>query len=211
MKTSAYLEQALFFEQSPVIDQFFEAKSSQLFEPLGSRSFIRVYVQLPPIQDNDRDRTGDIWTRNDSKPPIDAGSVPPSPVDCHRHCQEDPPTYVGTPGLVLQDVSDPQELTRIAHVSSVVEGSKRSRLIVSQIEGFWRMLPYMVRIFELFRHCYGRYLCVAFHIALYSNGIPTVVCLSIEIYLKPLCLNSGSYLDLGSLFCFLVLSVKRTK
>ncbi len=211
MKTSAYLEQALFFEQSPVIDQFFEAKSSLLFEPPGARSFVRVYVQSPLIQDQGWDGNGDIRKKNDSKPPVDASSVPPSPVDWHRYCQEDPPTYVGTPGLALQDVSDPNELTRVAHVSSVIEASKRSTLIVSQNEGFWGVLPYMVRIFKLFRHHRGRYLCVAFHKALSSNGIRTVVCLLTDSYLKLLCLNFGSYLDLESLFCFLGPSVKRTK
>ncbi len=119
MKTSAYFEQALFYEQSPATDQFFEIRSSQLFEALEGCSFVDVYVQSPPYDDQTSNgkRPGDFLRKNDAKSLIKLSSVPPSPVDYHRYCKEGPPRYVEASGLRLQRVSDPEGLSSLASVS----------------------------------------------------------------------------------------------
>lgn len=120
MKTSSYLEQTLFFEQSPTTDQYFEDRSDQLFELPGGTSFVKVHVQWP---DHDHAPNGLLWDRklnDDFKPLFSPTSDPPSPVDWHRYAREEPPHYVEPPRLRREEVSDLGNLTEIARVSLAV-------------------------------------------------------------------------------------------
>lgn len=120
MKTSSYVEQALFFEQSPATDQYFEDRSSQLFEPSGGTSFVKTHVQLPYY---DHVPNGSHWGRKlkyDFKPGDSPTSDPPSPVDWYRYAREYPPHYVEPPKLRREKISDLGKLTEIAQVSLAV-------------------------------------------------------------------------------------------
>ncbi|KAF6234582.1 hypothetical protein HO173_007208 [Letharia columbiana] len=115
MRTSSYLEQTLSFEQSPATDQYFEVRSSHLFELQGGSSCIEIYVQRPS-----QDQSIDEWNvvqNYDQKQDFEYNSEPPSPVDWHRYStREHPPHYVGWPGLERQKVSNAEDLEEIASV-----------------------------------------------------------------------------------------------
>lgn len=120
MKTSSYLEQTLFFEQSPTTDQYFEDRSSHLFELPGGTSFVKVHVQLPY---HDQASHGSLWDpklKNDFNPGLSPTSDPPSPVDWYRYARDEPPHYVEPPRLRREEVSDLGKLTEIARVSLAV-------------------------------------------------------------------------------------------
>ncbi len=116
MKISSYLEQTLFFEQSPATDQYFEDRAPQLFESSGGTSFIKVDVQLPC---HDPISNGCVWIHkieSESKADMLSDSQPPSPVDCNRFLKKDPPHYVEPARLQRYEVSDTEELAEVARV-----------------------------------------------------------------------------------------------
>ena len=114
MKTSPYLEQILSSEQSPATDQYFEFRASHLFELQEGNSSLGIHVQGP-----NQDQSIDQWylvKKSDPKQDFDGDVEPPSPVDWHRYSRQDPPRYVGGPGLEQQRVSTIEDLERIAIV-----------------------------------------------------------------------------------------------
>ena len=117
MKTSSYLEQTLFFEQSSATDQYFEDRASQLFESSEKPAFIEFYKQLPR---HDSVSSEAVWIHKhdyDGKPSAHSDSEPPSPVDSHRFLRKDPPRYVEPARLECCKVSKIGELTEFARVS----------------------------------------------------------------------------------------------
>lgn len=122
MKTSSYLEQTLFFEQSPATDQYFEDRSSHLFELPGGTSFVKVHVQLPYHDHAPNGSLCDWKHKYDFKPGDSPTSDLPSLVDWYRYAKEEPPHYVEPPRLRREDVSDRGKLTQIARVSLAVQG-----------------------------------------------------------------------------------------
>lgn len=114
MKTSSYLEQTLSFEQSPATDQYFEARASHLFELPGGSSCLELHVQRP-FQDQSSDRRNPVQ-ESDLKQDLECNSEPPSPVDWHRYPREYPPHYVAGLGLEKQEVSNVEDLKKIANV-----------------------------------------------------------------------------------------------
>ena len=114
MKTSDYLEQTLSFEQSPATEQYFESRASHIFELKEGNSSINIHVQRPKSDQNvdSRNRV----QKSDLKQEFDSDLEPPSPVDWHRYSRENPPHYVGSPGLDPQRVSNAEDLEKIASV-----------------------------------------------------------------------------------------------
>ena len=118
MKTSSYLQQTLSFEQSPATEQYFEVRTSLLFELQGGTSTIEIHVQRPKS-----DQSLDRWNlvqKRDLKQDFDNDVEPPSPVDWHRYSRVNPPHYVGWPGLDLQRVSNAEDLERITSVRKLM-------------------------------------------------------------------------------------------
>lgn len=112
MKTSSYLERALFFHQSPAADQLYEARSEQLFELEEGNSSIQIYVQ----QDGNPSEVSDefeVYNSNVNDSPI---SDAPLPID--SFFGEGPPHYDGNPGLRWQKVTDSDELEKIEYVGT---------------------------------------------------------------------------------------------
>lgn len=119
MRVSSFLEQTLSFEQSPSTDQYFEARASLLFELKEDSSCLQLHIQRPY-----QDQSIDEWNVvQHNYPEQDSGynSEPPSPVDWHRYStREYPPHYVGGPGLELQQVSNAEDLEKIANVRKLM-------------------------------------------------------------------------------------------
>lgn len=113
MKTSPYLQQMVFFEQNPVTDQLFEARSGHLFQDPGKSAVIEVHEQLPRHL-----RALNESSLSDSKSEAGHFPVPPTPVDRCPSLDNEPPRYDGLSGLVKHDVADEEELKRITSVRS---------------------------------------------------------------------------------------------
>lgn len=114
MKTSEYLKQTLSYEQSPATEQYFEFRASHIFELQGENSSIQIHVQRP-----ESDQSTESWNlvqKSDQKQEFDSDFEPPTPVDFHRYSRENPPHYVGSPGLELQRISNVEDLVTIASV-----------------------------------------------------------------------------------------------
>ena len=123
MKSSSYFEQTLFYDQSPATDQYFEQRSSQLFELDPSKSFVEVHFRLP-LQTAAQGGPGktvsnalDSQHKPDTDSQGDTTSPPRSPVDKCHYFRHDPPHYDGSPGLDLRRVGDEKQLSEIALVS----------------------------------------------------------------------------------------------
>lgn len=137
MRTSSYLEQTLSFEQNPAIDQYFEDRASQLFEPKEDNSCLEIHVQRPhPEQSNEN---WNLVQKSELKHDIDCDSVPSSPVDCLRYSREGPPRYVPWPGLKRQKVLNAKGLEEIASASKkcfrvcfIQQRHSYSRLLVTR-------------------------------------------------------------------------------
>ena len=118
MTTSSYLEQTLSYYQSPAAEQYFELRAAQLFELQGGNSSIEIHVQQPKS-----DQSIDSWTavqKSDLKQEFDSDLEPPSPVDWDRYSRENPPRYVGWPGLQRQSISNPEDLKKMASVRKLL-------------------------------------------------------------------------------------------
>lgn len=116
MRTSSYLEQTLFSEQSAATDQYFEDRASHLFEPHGRASFVKVHVQLPLHEEISKDS---VWVhppKCDPKSDVVSDSEPSSPVDCDRFTRKGPPRYVEPARLQRHEIADVSELTEVAQV-----------------------------------------------------------------------------------------------
>ncbi|KAI4159818.1 MAG: hypothetical protein LQ342_006236 [Letrouitia transgressa] len=126
MKTSRYLEQILFYDQTPALARLFEERSSQLFETSNHQSFVEIHVQQPTKliekQNKDQIHQESLSSWEDplewsSEPDCNISSQPPSPVDHSHYLRPDPPRYVGSPGLHSRRISDSEELCRVATIS----------------------------------------------------------------------------------------------
>jgi hypothetical protein len=116
MQTSSYLEQTLFYEQSPAVDQFFEAKSNKLFEEEGRR-FIEFYVQQPALPHASEESLGTPHKlKSGYMLTSEPCSVPLSPLDTFRYRRHCPPSHSGLLGLHRHDVENTDEFVRIAKV-----------------------------------------------------------------------------------------------
>lgn len=118
MKTSSYFERALFSDNATAIDEWFEQRCDQLFEPSNDRSHVEFYIQLQPDKD-DKDTQATLEAV--SKLPVshleqesDSGSDPSSPIEQSKYSGR-PPRYVGAP-IYCRKILDAQSLTEVAAV-----------------------------------------------------------------------------------------------
>ena len=125
MKTSQYFDQILFHNQSPATDQSYEEKSGRIFEIDGSCSLVEIYVPPQGLSSlEDRKRLGHM--ESVQFPETESESTCSSPidqalaVDQSPYLRQDPPRYVGSPGLQLHKISDPKKLSEMAEVRQFV-------------------------------------------------------------------------------------------
>ena len=99
MHFSQYLENAVFYEQSPATAQLFDEKSHQLFEATPEKCCVEIHVQLP------------------FQPHADqyVAETPSSLVSSFVHSE--PPSYTGSRSLQINNVNDPKKLAQVAAVS----------------------------------------------------------------------------------------------
>ncbi len=128
MKTSQYLEEILFKEQSPVADQIFEEQSKGLFLVDNEKSFVSFHSQEPCFtaleskelagQSSEHEAREELYdveliSRCTSEP---SSSEPSSPAGNSRVFGQRPPRYVAEEGLHLRRIDDPRVLSQIAAV-----------------------------------------------------------------------------------------------
>lgn len=124
MHFSQYLENAVFFEESPATAQLFVEKSHQLFEASSGKSYVEIHVQQPflpqakrAIPDSPSALHSSCSTNLHIRFNLGMRIEPRTPLDPTLDCQNDPPGYVGSRGLQVNTVTDPKELVDIAGVS----------------------------------------------------------------------------------------------
>lgn len=125
MKWSSSFDRTLFYDSSPATDQFFEDRSTQLFETDDEKSCVQLHIQ-PHLPEGRQDRSNrdsqsraKIRTESISDSDCNSPSISALPVDQSRYLRGDPPKYVGAPGLILQEVLDASALHEIAMVKSL--------------------------------------------------------------------------------------------
>ena len=148
MKTSEYLEQTLSFEQSPATEQYFEFRASHIFELQEGSSSIEIHVQRP--QSDQSIDSLNLVQKGGRKHEFDSDSEPPSPVDWHRYSRENPPHYVGRPGLERQRISNAEDLETIASVRKFMVVMV-CRLMCSSMKAVEEMLSYVVCTLGLYK------------------------------------------------------------
>lgn len=126
MPSLSNFDRALFYDSSPATDQLFEERSSQLFENDDERSCIQLHTQPDLPEGGQKLLNGDPPSRakirtETSDSDCDSPSTSPLPVDQSRYLWNDPPQYVGAPGLIFQEVSDANALQKIAMVITLPE------------------------------------------------------------------------------------------
>lgn len=121
MKTSAYFEKALFYDDAAAIEDYFERRVGQLFEQTKERSYIEFHIQLPSHKINIQNK---IALEAVAKTPEwdsgleSDGSVDPSSPAEHSCFPNDPPRYIGAP-VLRRRISNVETLTELAKVGSV--------------------------------------------------------------------------------------------
>ncbi|KAL8747677.1 MAG: hypothetical protein Q9190_000473 [Brigantiaea leucoxantha] len=148
MNASPYLEQALFYDQTPTLAQLFKERSNKLFETARERSYVDIHIQKPcqlaagiSVEDSTSSR------KNDSEWNPSLGSElftqPPSLVDHSDFLGRDPPRYVGLPGLRGKKVSDVEELEKIGAVRKASYKTHSRQSVLTCQEGFKRLVSNM--------------------------------------------------------------------
>ncbi|KAK0511445.1 hypothetical protein JMJ35_006018 [Cladonia borealis] len=145
MRTTECFERALFYEQSPAADQFYERRLRALFELQDAGSSIEIHIQWPlhsqasSGSDDEASCHSDDDTECGSKPDTPL-MEPPSQKNPHKKA---PAHSEGQPGLVLHKIFTRDELRKMEHVrSSVIPRYAKSDQ--GQHEGFKTTYPDMV-------------------------------------------------------------------
>ena len=155
MRTSSYFNDALFYNQNSVIDQYFEKRSAQIFTSDKATSYIDIYYQsrskkitLEETSLDDKKRSDsqkpdpDLYWQTESAPltPVDH-----EPVDHESFLYQCPPRYNGSPGIETRKLSDVNLLSQIAVVSQgFLPDMGLSIRLTSDIQGVKVLLPHMV-------------------------------------------------------------------
>lgn len=113
MKTSPYLEQTVFYEQSSAAHQNFESRSDDLFSDPGITSIVDIHTQLPGQLN-----ASDEALEPDSKSVVECSSVPPSPLDRCHYLDGEPPRYSESRGLERRRIREGKELEQTEMVRS---------------------------------------------------------------------------------------------
>ncbi|KAL8688219.1 MAG: hypothetical protein Q9218_005818 [Villophora microphyllina] len=125
MKASSYFEQALFKDNTTAIDDYFDLRRDQLFEPSKERSYVEFYIQLEFHKgDKDTQAAFEVVSRTqawDSDLESDSGSDPSSPTEQSKYLG-DPPRYTGAP-ILRRKISDIQSLNEVAASDKVLVAS----------------------------------------------------------------------------------------
>ena len=131
LKSSRYLEEILFKEQSSTADQFFEKKSDQLFETATDNSFVEICAQELPCSEHKYGLEYNIRQVKDDSELSNIefscqGVSPPespSPAESVKLILDrsppgspprNPPRCIGENDLYLYTITDPLELSRVA-------------------------------------------------------------------------------------------------
>lgn len=151
-KSSGYLEEVLFREQSSAANRLFEQKSELLFEEAANGSFVEICVQEPHRPDlknslkykspNVRDEPylSDIdFSCQGISPPESPSPVESVKLILNKSHPQNPPRYIGENGIYLYTVSEPLNLGRIAAESQdgfricfIRQRHPNSRLLMSR-------------------------------------------------------------------------------
>lgn len=119
MKTSSYLEKALFHDQASAIDEYYQEKAGKLFEQSKESSFIELHIQRPSHEgcDSSQNLQDDFMTTQPWESDVDSDSTsdPSSPTQQHQ-ILDGPPRYTGAP-VERWRLRDIQELGHYAAVS----------------------------------------------------------------------------------------------
>lgn len=119
MHFSQYLENAVFYEQSPATAQLFEEKADKLFEKSSEQSCVEIHIQ-PPFQTQSTHDLPDSPISLESTyvhVGLDVRTECPTPLGSTFDCGKDPPRYVGSRGSRISHVKDTTLLAHIAAVS----------------------------------------------------------------------------------------------
>ena len=120
MRTSSYFEKALFQDQTSAIDEYFQTKSTQLFEQSKSKPFVDFLVHQPPGKGLDgpppsqyntaplQEWSSDLDGESDSEPSSPVQTLPNT---------DGPPCYTGAPPERWR-IASSEELRHRAKVSS---------------------------------------------------------------------------------------------
>ena len=148
MRTTEHFERALFYEQSPAADQFYEGRLRTLFELQDAGSSIEIHIQWPlhsqassgfVHSDDEASCHSDDDTECGSKPDTPL-MEPPSQTDSHKEVR--PPSEEPS-GLFLYKIFTREEVRKMEYVrSSVIPRYAKSDQ--GQREGFKTTYPDMV-------------------------------------------------------------------
>ena len=118
MKTSSYLDEAIFHDQVSAIDEYYEKKADHLFEHSKDDSYVEFHVQRPSHKDHDgpcafQDEPM-IAPEGDSYVDSDAFTKLSSTIKQTQNA-DGPPQYTGAP-VERWRISSTQELRNYAAV-----------------------------------------------------------------------------------------------
>ena len=112
MKTSSYFDEALFYRQSPTANEFFDEKSSTLFELDENRASIEIFVQ-GETKSQDVTEKYILLSKSDAEPDWH----PEEPSNTQSHARQDDAMMCGSyVALQVKALSNVEMLRKAALV-----------------------------------------------------------------------------------------------